>query len=170
MCFDRCSRRQRAALHTYTARRSAQCPAGTPAGTSPCVWEEEPGSTQRKAQSLAEGVSPVPGSRHHAGPKDGGWQQRAGGRKDIHSPCLFCGSWGCYHNSMDSSPSSAEHMGNLSLAYHFEPFLPLTHLPPAPQESSIWYRFCRLQKKKKNIESGEASFSPSHPGASSDVS
>ena len=36
---------------------------------------------------------------------------------------------GCYHNSVDSSLNTAEHMGNLYLAYHFKPFLPHTHPP-----------------------------------------
>lgn len=98
---------------------------------TPCVWKYQPRSTRRKAQSQAEGGGGLPHSLARdttRGPKiPCGWQQRAWRRKWIR---LVLWSLGCHHNSVNSSLNLAEHMGNLYLAYHFQPFLPHTCVSP----------------------------------------
>lgn len=118
-----------------------------------------------KAQSRAEGgLPPSLAQDTTLGPRI------VGGSKELRGGNLFflLVLWflGCYHNSMDSSLNSAEHMGNLYLAYHFKLFLPHTYLPPPrPQYGTNSVG----KKKKKNVELSEMSV-PLDPRASSDVS
>lgn len=113
--------------------------------TSPVCLGRASLVSPRGEQGLCSAVkpqSPEPGLRglpQSLGPK------MVGGSKELRVGSLFflLVLWflGCYHNSMNSSLNSAEHMGNLYLAYHLKPFLPHTLLPR--QEASIWYQFCR---------------------------
>lgn len=99
-----------------------------------------------KAQSRAEGGLPLSLAQDTTlGPRI------VGGSKELRWGNLFflLVLWflGCYHNSMDSSLNSAEHMGNLYLAYHFKLFLPHTYLPPQRPQ----YGTNSVGKKKKKM-------------------
>lgn len=137
--------------------------------TSPVCLGRTSLVSPREDQGLCSAVKPQSPEPSWRGLPQSRGPKIVGGSRELRGGNLFSllVLWflGCYHNSMNSSLNSAEHMGNLYLAYHFKPFLPHTLLSPSrrPQYGT------NSVGKIKNVELSEVVALPD-AWASSDVS